>query len=152
MRQLGPSIERKFRFLLQRFGVLVPRRWNLDRILKLLQRIRCLIECHGQIYTDEIQLTTSLSHIRGADLMAKRTKVTNSGNTDAIIYEQGNVVAIVPPGETRELALSGRFIIEGKCESGTISIEITTYRRCTCGDVYYPHPGEAIEPIGGDLI
>jgi hypothetical protein len=71
----------------------------------------------------------------------------------ATIYENGKIVAVIEPGQSRELQLSGRFMIEAKSNtSGTTTLVISTYRRCECGDEYIPVYGEEVEPIGGDLI
>lgn len=71
----------------------------------------------------------------------------------AIVYENSRIVAILHPGESRELQLSGRFVIEAICNAGQRTlIAITTHRRCPCGDDRIPPYGEPIEPVGGDLI
>lgn len=152
MRQVQP-IRRTFRFQLQRFTAVVSRNWLLRRILFLVRRIHCLITCQGEIISAHVIVTVAMTILRVPDVMARRTIVRNTGAAPVVVFESGKIIAEVAPGESKELLLAGRFVIEGRCISGeTTTVEITTYRRCACGDPYIPPYGQAVEPIGGDLI
>lgn len=152
MRQIIPII-RTFRDQLTKFPLLANQNWIYRRAVLLLEKLYCLSTCADEVLTDQFTINTSLSILRFPDPMAKKTTISNIGASGtATIFEEGKIVALIAPGESRELQLSGRFLIESKCESGSTTLVVTTHRRCQCGDDYIAPYGQAVEPIGGDLI
>lgn len=148
---------RRFRFQLGEPAYDPNRNWSLRRILYLIRYIAYLLSNYGgdSFISTPARVTSSKVFLRAPEPMATRTLIANVG-TDApvTIYENGKIVAIIQPGELRKLPLQGRLTLEARCEAGEETfLVITTGRRKPYGDEPYKPPyGQAIAPIGGDIL
>jgi hypothetical protein len=80
------------------------------------------------------------------------TIVQNLGEAEFWLYEDHRLIGIVQPHAQRPLPLSGRMLVEGRCNSGeSTSVLVTTERRCLCGDIEV-YSYSANQPIGGNLL
>lgn len=72
----------------------------------------------------------TLTTLRAAEPEAMKTVVSNSGDDPVQVFENDKIVLIVPPGESRELPLSGKGTIKVKCPPGDSSAAaIATFKK-----------------------
>jgi hypothetical protein len=83
--------------------------------------------------------------------MARKTEIFNGGSVPVKIYEDKTLITVIQPSQRFTMPLSGCLIIEARTSTGNSLVQVTTHRRCLCGDTL-PTYGENPEPIGGDLI
>lgn len=152
MRSTVPLV-RRFSDKLRAFTYAVSDNWLLRRIIYLLDKWECLLECEGNKITATIEVTSEITLIRYPDLFATRTTVNNLGPNIAYIVEDEIIVGAVPPFTSKDFRLSNRYLLEAFCAAAqTATLVITTHRRCECGDTDPQPYGVQIEPVGGDLI
>jgi hypothetical protein len=153
MQDLPPASNPLFRFSHPVVGMIVaaiPNNYIRRELVAWIEKIECILDCPGEIGSDTLNVTNSLTTVRNPDIMAKATLVTNQGTIPVDIYEEGNLVMRVEPGASEEMPLSGRLTISAKATvAGTTTVTVTTISRCLCGDPY--DSGDGI-PIGSDLI
>ncbi len=147
------DIARRFRHALVRFRPSIKRNWWLRRALYLIEKWYCLLTCHGDPTTVTIAVTDEMTFLRYPDLFARETSISNTGTDSATIYEDGVIVGIVGAGKSAVFRFSNRFILDAICDTGdSTSLDVTTFRRCECGDVDPLPYGQVIDPVGGQLI
>lgn len=152
MRIVQPIV-RKFNFLLRNFGTIpIPKNWWYRRILWLLRRTNCLLECLGDVSQGTVTVDTLMKTIRVDDPLAIRTEIYNTGANAAYIHETGVLVSICAVGKLIELPVSGRLELEAATSSGSTTLQVTTYHRCLCGDSEPIYDSNIIAPTGGQLI
>lgn len=148
---------RHFRFQLGEPAYDPNRNWTLRRILYLIRYIAYLLKNIGgdSFISLPARVSRKKTFLRAPDLMATRTLIANIG-TDApvTIFENGKIVALIAPGETRKLPLQGRLTLEARCEAGeeTFLVITTGRRKPYPGEPYKAPYGQAIAPIGGDIL
>lgn len=123
------------------------------RFLKRLEIILCLLDCEGETVGEETDVGDEMTTLRGVDLLAIKTYITNIGDTKVKIFEDGHLMQVLWPNKTWESPVSGRLVIEAiAAEPGAVvRVAIATHRRCDC-DLPQPQYGDVDEPIGGHLI
>jgi hypothetical protein len=117
----------------------------------VVRRIVCLIQCEGEDSSVTVTVSTAPTILRAPDAMAKRTEVINLGAVNVSIHEDGLLIGVATPGSLLVLPMAGSLLIEGRAESGTAQVQITTRRRCLCGDEE-SDTYEEVDPIGEELI
>lgn len=151
MRVVFPISSFSKRFPVFKYITELSRNFHLEKIKELIDKIYCLLTCHGETVGVEINVDEDEAVLRQPDPLARKTIVSNTGEVNLFIYEEHQMVLIISPGDTETLPLSGRLLITARTETGEGSVFITTHRRCLCGDPE-PPPYAGSEPIGGPLI
>lgn len=152
MRIVVAPIFRKIRRVFADIHLILPRNWQLNEILRVVRRIACLLTCNGEIYSETFDLTNDLTIVRKPDALARETIIVNLGPGTVQVYERTGPVLIIAPQDSRSLPEKGKFLVRASTVvfGELATIEVTTIRRCTCGDPYIPYADDT--PIGGDLI
>ncbi len=123
------------------------------KIAYWIERIECWLTCEPTLISDTIEVGDTMTLLRWPDTLAVETNVQNLGTSDLRLYEDGLLVGVVRPMQTRRLPLSGRLMVEGKCLEGeSTTVMISTRERCLCGDDPPPHYYSSNQPIGGNLL
>lgn len=124
----------------------------LRMIYAALVRIRCLLTCTDGVETanatnEDGELVPALD----TNPRSKKVVVYNGNDVAQQVFEAGVLVAIVAPGETRELAMPGLLAItvQAVASAGTGPVQVTRYLRCACGDVEVEYTAE---PVGSFLL
>jgi hypothetical protein len=119
-------------------------------ILGQFRENTCLRECEGETIGDVIEVS-GMTNLRYPEARAVKTIVTNEGDQRVTIFEDGQEVGIVEPGDAYELPFGGKHPISADSAGSTVSI--VTYLRCQCAN-YEPYQGYVAEvsPIGEFLL
>ena len=124
----------------------------LRRISYLYGRLKCLLDCEGDIIEVIKPVTAVSSIIRVPDSLAKETYIWNEGSQVATIFENGVIIARVQPGARQKLPVSSKLKLEALTDTATTNLRVTTIRRCLCGDEFSPYDSGFVTPGEGDLI
>lgn len=136
------------------FGLYAPpaNHW-VRMIYAAILKLRCLLTCTDGVETVAgAELDNVPVALLAASPRSKKVVVVNGTDAAAEIYEGGALVAIVAPGEARELPMAGLLEITGASVSDvtTATVWVTRYLRCACGDD--DEPEYSTDPVGSFLL
>lgn len=153
MRIVQPII-RRFRNQLQNFGTYpISNNWWYRRILYLMEKANCILTCVGLTATRTVTILPTMTLVRIADSLAKKTTIRNTGANKAYILEDGVIVGAVNAGQMFYLPLTGQLEIKAHCDTGMeTTLEVVTRERCLCGDNPPIYDSDMVAPTNGKLV